>query len=499
LPILAEPCHFLPRLPRHAGRLPAVADDGRFCPALPESCRGGTQSARKRLRKTLPHVRWPTHALHPCGDAKKMAGMKLLLTGDIHIGRASSKVDDPSSHRAADTWLAICDLAIREGVAAVCLSGDVADEANRFWEAIGPLEAGTRRLAESGIATLAVAGNHDHDVLEKLADELPPEQLTLLGRGGRWQRKAIEDNTGHPYIYVDGWSFPQKHVTRDPIEQYDLSRPGDAPVLGMVHGDLDVASSDYGPLSADRLAAAGPDGWLIGHIHTPRLLEPGGAWILQPGSPQALDPGEPDLHGPWLVEVTETTLAQPEMVPLSSVCYQRVDVDLTGTGDLDAARSEILAAINQNANGIAERAAPALRELLLRLTVTGRTPAAAALQEDPAALSGIRDLQLTREQAQVRVERVDLAVLPEIDLDEYARQQSAAGAVARVLAELRDDRPSPETQKLLAATADAIRTESASADYAAIGPPEVSDRLAREHLARQGRALLTELLRQGDA
>ncbi len=429
----------------------------------------------------------------------KMAGMKLLLTGDIHIGRASSKVDDPSSHRAADTWLAICDLALRENVAAVCLSGDIADEANRFWEAIGPLETGTRRLAEHGIVTLAVAGNHDHDVLANLADELPPGQLTLLGRGGRWERKAIDNESGHPSIYIDGWSFPQKRVARDPLEQYDLPRPGDAPVLGLVHGDLDVASSHYGPLSTDRLAAAGADGWLIGHIHTPRLLEPGSAWILQPGSPQALDPGEPGLHGPWLVEVSNATLARPEMIPLSSVCYDRVEIDLAGASDLDDARNEFLAAINQRADAIAESAGPALRQLLLRLAVVGRTPAAAALQEDPAALTDIRDLQLTRGQAQVRVERVDLAVLPEIDLDEYARQQSAAGAVARVLAELRDDRPSPTTQKLLAATADAIRSESASADYADLGPRDVTDRLAREHLTRQGRALLTELLRQGDA
>ena len=73
--------------------------------------------------------------------------MKLVLSGDLHIGRSSSRVLDSVRRddlRAVTAWRRMVELAIQEQVSLVCLSGDVADEDNKFWEAIGPLERGIR-------------------------------------------------------------------------------------------------------------------------------------------------------------------------------------------------------------------------------------------------------------------------------------------------------------------------------------------------------------------
>jgi hypothetical protein len=89
--------------------------------------------------------------------------MKILCSGDLHLGRRSSRLPagvDAGAHSATAAWKALVELAIAERVDLVALSGDLVDRANRYFEAFGPLEAGVRRLTAAGIPTVAVAGNH---------------------------------------------------------------------------------------------------------------------------------------------------------------------------------------------------------------------------------------------------------------------------------------------------------------------------------------------------
>ena len=68
--------------------------------------------------------------------ANEKPDFRLLLTGDLHIGRSSSRVPagvSADALRAATAWERIVQLAISESVNAVLLSGDIADEQNKFW------------------------------------------------------------------------------------------------------------------------------------------------------------------------------------------------------------------------------------------------------------------------------------------------------------------------------------------------------------------------------
>ena len=267
----------------------------------------------------------------------------LLLTGDVHIGRSSSRVSESMRHeaRAGAAWARIAELALTEQVNALLLSGDVVDESNRFWEAIGPLEAGLSRLGEAGIPVLAVAGNHDYAVLARLADQLPRERFALLGRGGTWERFTLEHD-GRPWLNIDGWSFPQASVLTSPLDSYDQAPDPDVPTLGFVHGDLGVANTRYAPLDLGRMQALPPQAWLLGHIHAPRLeAAEGRPWVLMPGSPQALDPGEPGPHGPWISEIDGSVLRQPVQRLLSAVWYRQSTLDVSGAQD-DTALDELI-------------------------------------------------------------------------------------------------------------------------------------------------------------
>jgi DNA repair protein SbcD/Mre11 len=87
--------------------------------------------------------------------------VRVLLTGDLHLGRLSSSVFGGCAvHRAADAWERIVDLAIQQGLSSVVLGGDLLDQSNRFFEAAGPLPRGLRRLTAKTISTIAVTGRH---------------------------------------------------------------------------------------------------------------------------------------------------------------------------------------------------------------------------------------------------------------------------------------------------------------------------------------------------
>lgn len=420
--------------------------------------------------------------------------MRLLLTGDIHIGRSSTRVAEGATRgalRASAAWNRIVDLAIDDQVDVLCLSGDIADKENRFWEAIGPLEDGVKRLAGAGIVTVAVSGNHDFEVMRRLSGQLPAGHFHLLGRNGRWERFTIERH-GRPVLHIDGWSFPRETVFESPLLSYDLPADRSVPTLGLVHGDLDVAGSIYAPLETHRLTALPPGGWLLGHVHAPSL-RPGRPWILYPGSPQALDFGEPGLHGVWMVEV-EHGLSMPELRPVSTVRYETLEVDVSDTESDDEVESAILQRARHECERLVKEGRPQLECLMLRLNVVGRTRLSHRI--DAITDNLLDDLQLTIEGAIVRVDALRIGTLPDVDVSTYAKAHSAPGAVARLLLALEEPEVSGEVADLIATTKLEIEANDGHKYFAALERREITEELAREVLKQEAKALLTQLVAQ---
>jgi DNA repair exonuclease SbcCD nuclease subunit len=386
----------------------------------------------------------------------------------------------------------LVDLAIQEHVTLLCLSGDVVDQDNKFWEAIGPLERGIGRLAAANIRTIAVAGNHDYDVLGRLADQFQPEHFTLLGRGGTWERLTI-DEAGQPILHIDGWSFPQQRVHESPLLTYPLEPDPDVPILGMIHGDLDVASTPYAPLELPRLRALSSAGWLLGHIHAPRLVN-GSPWVLYPGSLQALDPGEPGAHGAWIVELSDSTLGVPKQRPLSRVWYGQREIDLSGTSSETELESLLLNEIRSESDRIAAEAGPHLVSISLRLRLVGSTSISYRVAEIAKRITD--DLCLSAGAASIGIEKVDVQTIPPIDLAQHAATHTAPGAVGRVLLELEQIDVSDEVTELIKQTCKQLQHSDGHRDFAHLDRREVTDEMAREYLQKQGRALITQLVNQ---
>lgn len=430
-----------------------------------------------------------------------MSRVKIVVAGDVHIGRVSSRIStsDTADLSARAAFERIVDLALHEQADLVCLTGDVADGSNEFWQALGPLQEGLERLAAAGIMTLAVSGNHDHAAMPRLARQLETDQFRLLGRDGTWERFTFEAD-GTPLLHIDGWSFPQENARKSPLDTYDLPAAGSIPTLVMVHGDLDVADSPYAPLPSAAMYSKPVTGWLLGHIHAPMTKEPDDRpFILYPGSPQALDPGETGVHGAVVIEFDDGRCSGIRPAPLSTVRYDTLPIDVNGVEDSSEFDTRLRKQVETFIEQAAGEGGDSLQHLALRLEISGQTSIADELEGLGARMR--EDFSLTRCGVRCTIDGVTLRVLPKIDLDALARQQAPPGMLASVLLELREEKPlsemSERVRTLARSVEGAIRKQRQATVYSDVIGDRPDDELAlRAAISKEVEALLVHLVKE---
>jgi DNA repair protein SbcD/Mre11 len=432
---------------------------------------------------------------------------KILCLGDFHLGARPRRLPsgvDPRAVSVAAAWGRAVEHVLEAGVGLVLLSGDLVDRANRYWEAFGPLGDGLRRLAEAGVEVCAVAGNHDFDVLRRLSEVVGGERFHLLGDRGRWERWTWREEDGTALLHVEGWSFPARDVTDDPLAAHDLAAPEGAdrpaPRVGLLHGDLDASPSTNAPLTRAGLeacAGGGFDAWVLGHLHHPRLLELiAGRWALYPGSLQPRDWTEEGPHGAWIVELADGRLGEPEPMPLATVRWETVEADLTGAEDADEAAARAATALREAAEELGESGPGAPEWLLLRLELTGRCAVPRHALER-AAEEIVAGAGFAAGDGRARVSAVTVATRPAVDLADVARGDGPPALLADLLLRLEGGGGhDPETADLLARIGRRIEEVHALLPYAALGDSLPEPETRREHLEAAARSLLEGFLAQ---
>jgi DNA repair exonuclease SbcCD nuclease subunit len=426
--------------------------------------------------------------------------MRVLCAGDIHIGRRPSRLPPDADARllsCARAWESLVEYAVDQRVDVLALSGDVVDQSNKFYEAIGPLERGLRRLADAGVKTVAVAGNHDYDVLPQIERAVGSESFHLVGAGGKWERHTVTSAVGET-LHVDGWSFPAEQVRHSPLDSYDFGADGDTPILGLLHADLDDARSAYAPVSLADLRSRPVALWLLGHIHVPRPDCSGqGSPVLYPGSLQPMDPGEPGVHGAWLLELKPLAPAAPQLVPLASVRYATARVDVAGIESIAELRPRITEGLRACIAELVKESGARLRALSLRARIEGATVLYAKMQSELAKLR--EDFDWREGETSVCIDTITNATRPVRDLDALARGDDAVALLARLARGL----SSPEHgdaagAEVLGEAREAVSTLLDARQYAHVASVRegLDDDSLRTMVAEQSLALLEELLAQ---
>lgn len=376
--------------------------------------------------------------------------MRLLCTGDIHIGRRTSGCDG-REFSCGEAWVRIATLAAGQEVDgltiprvdAVLVSGDLTDADNRYYQAAGPVERGLKILQEAGIPTVVVSGNHDHDTMVDLHRAFGEQyDFRFLGAGGQWESTVLHDR-----LRVFGWSYPKQHHPHPPLMDLRMPR-SDLPTVGMAHVEASPMSDAYAfARPKDFAAHPSVDFWVTGHIHRPSLV----ANVVNPGSPQAMDFGEPGMHG-FYVAMIEGPQPSFEFVPLSTARFETHAVDL---GDeVITERDRIRLALHRKVSEVRESIREdhrTCRQLFLRLVPKGMT----SLSREVLAAEGkaiCESEELGAATLEVAVQRVQFANLrPRANLELLAQEIGPIGVVSRALIELEEQRPGPLANRLMQA------------------------------------------------
>lgn len=421
----------------------------------------------------------------------------ILCTGDLHLGRHPTRIPDDvdgQQHSPKVIWRSTFELAIERDVDAVVISGDVVDRENRYIEAYGPFEDGVRKLADAGIPTVVVTGNHDFDVLPRLVDDLDADQLRLLGQGEEWERLSLP-SADDPRIHFDGWSFAHEHVHESPVDAYDLEEAME-PTIGVLHADYGVPESDYAPVTQAELDTAAADAWVLGHIHAPDVRNNQDPLVFYPGSPQPLHPREPGEHGAWLLEIDAAGVISTELIPHASIRYEPISLDVSGIEDwrdvIGVARSEIADHVTETVD------TRALELLAVRLELTGHIDCHGDLMANRTALE--EDLALRQNGLQIRIEDLSIETKPAVDLTALSSDETPVGYLAELLLTLQEesfDAIDSELREKVLAAVNSAYTASAYTPLRQEGRISTGDRdVAADRLEKQARLLLHTLVEQ---
>ena len=420
---------------------------------------------------------------------------RLLVSGDLHLGRTPSRVPPGDPALAVEAVLrSVVDQAIERSVDAVVLTGNLADESNKHFEAFGVLERALHRLVDAGIAVYAVAGPHDHDVLGAVADAVGPG-VRVLGRGQTWEAATLHGG-GQDRIRLVGWSFAGPHVHTSPLESWPGAE-GEVPTVGVLHGDLGATASAQAPVALADLGASGASAWLIGHGHAPRVEAASGPLVLCPGSPQPLGPSQRGPHGAWIVEVADDGTATAQALLSATVRYDAVAVDLEGTTDAATVRERVMAGLRDYAATLRE-SSPALRRAVVRLTLKGHTPAYRAVEAVVGELEASGET--TTGGLTVAVDRVEDRARPALDLARLAEGSGPVATLAGLAGRLESGAPSAGDLDLIRRGVEALqqarraRVFEPLARHDRLEPDLQTEAVTR--LRRQAYRLLDEALAQ---
>jgi exonuclease SbcD len=369
--------------------------------------------------------------------------MKILMTGDLHMGRGSSKFAEMESQTSIGCWQAIVEEAIVRSVDLVLLSGDVVDRRNCYFESYMPLQTGIARLADNGIMTIAVAGNHDFNVLPNLTNDIDREMFRLLGLGGMWEQ--FEFQCGTETLGVTGWSFPEAHVETTPLDSFPETNNSCDYHIAMVHGDLNATVSKYAPLSSSRINELSQHHWLLGHVHKPALTSTQhDRWVLYPGSPQALDPGESSHHGVWLWE--PSVQAEPQFLPMSSVCYEPLSINVSECADAEEILGYIIRDIKKSVESLKNDAHQRMCGVNYRIEIVGECDDPAEVEE---LLGSQSSFDLAFEDVQASVEYLRIKVLPRFDKAVLREQKTVLARAFNLLEKLETGIYTAEIEQLV--------------------------------------------------
>ncbi|MEW6385963.1 MAG: DNA repair exonuclease [Thermodesulfobacteriota bacterium] len=280
----------------------------------------------------------------------------------------------------------LIDLCLQSEAAFLLLAGDLFDGPQRSLKAQLRLREQLARLADAGIETFIVHGNHDY--LGSTGINLEwPNGVTVFPASG--VEMAEVRRGGETLARIYGLSHAGPSETANLTERFPVAEHGPFS-LGLLHANLDrnPEHENYAPCSLADLARVSYDYWALGHIHRPSVRRPSQPAVVYAGNPQGRHLKESGLRGCYVVEVDGHAVS-PQFHPLGVIRWEGMAVDISGREGMDQLLGQLANLLEE------QRPAPPAHGVILRLSLKGRGPVHRELKL-PGTLEEV--LEVLREQ-----------------------------------------------------------------------------------------------------
>lgn len=390
--------------------------------------------------------------------------LRFVHTADLHLDSpfsgmkavAPDRVTSMLQQATFEAYDNIIDLCINEQVDALLIAGDVYDSADRNLPAQLKFLKGLDRLDAAGIRSFVCHGNHDPlDGWEAKLD-YPPLAYRF---GEEFQAVPVfPDEPQRAVVY--GISYPTRDVRENLVARLGTVN-SEAYSIGLLHANVgnNTEHESYAPCTLNDLAMSGVDYWALGHVHTRQILLSDHPTVVYPGNPQGRHPNERGARGVYLVEVDELGNASLEFMPIDTVRWESLELDIrsseTEQALLDQLETSVLDTL-ANADG---------RSVVARIRLSGRGPMHDSLKTShfsPDKLTEQLNDTWAHEKPFMWCERVVDETSSELDREEL---QSGTDFIADLL-QLRDQaRHDKELLTRISAGLDSLYSHNQYAQY----------------------------------
>jgi DNA repair exonuclease SbcCD nuclease subunit len=266
-----------------------------------------------------------------------MSTIKLLHAADLHLDSPFEALPagKASIRRKEQRELldALAQLAAKEQVDLVLLSGDLLDSSSPYFETGEEL---VRRLRSIPAPVVIAPGNHDcYTARSPYARLQMPENVYIFRENAI---RCLELPKLHARVY--GAAFTEER-SGPLLRGFCAERTEGVVNLLCLHGDLGVKDSPYDPITEEELAQSGLDYAALGHVHKASgLRKAGNTWYSWPGCPEGRGFDETGEKTVNLVEL-ENGQCRLRQVSIAGRRYETLRVDVTGTDPLLAIHSAL--------------------------------------------------------------------------------------------------------------------------------------------------------------
>ena len=203
---------------------------------------------------------------------------------------------------------------------------------------------------------------------------------------------------------VHGISYPRREVKRNLARQLCEIDPGPFSI-GLLHANVggNPNHEAYAPCTLDDLVKSDVNYWALGHVHRHRVLRDQAPTVIYPGNPQGRSPSETGARGVYLVEIGDSSTANPDFRPMDTVRWERHEIDIS-TFETE---QQLLDALHAGIQGLQENSQR--RSVVARITLTGRGTLNRSLHR-PNAIDDLREIvndEWVKQSPFVWCERID--------------------------------------------------------------------------------------------